>query len=133
MRMVDLRARLGMTAEKSAASPPWRVGLKERETQARTQLRSNVWPEETMTGSAMIEPDSGQRNSTGIGKDRCWFRVGLWWRLSGGGGEELDGDLRKEIFHLCLLPLPIGEKWREGGEKIRENGAKDWDGKMAVD
>lgn len=51
--MVVLRARLGMRAEKSGDEPSGRVGMKERERQASTALRSKVWPEETMTGSDM--------------------------------------------------------------------------------
>lgn len=66
LKMADLSARLGMTVVKSAAAPSGRVGLKERETQARTQFRSKVWPDDTITGSAMIEPETGHKNSTGI-------------------------------------------------------------------
>lgn len=65
LRMVDLRARLGMMVEKSGVEPSERVGLKERERQARTELRSKVWPEETITGSDMREPEIGQMNSFG--------------------------------------------------------------------
>lgn len=64
LTMADLRARLGMMVVKSTVE--WRVvGLKEREIQARTQLRSKVWPEETMTGSAISSPEMGQTNSGG--------------------------------------------------------------------
>lgn len=62
--MADLRARLGMMVVKSTVARKV-VGLKEREIHARTQFRSNVWPEETITGSAISSPDMGQMNSGG--------------------------------------------------------------------
>ncbi|KAD0183000.1 hypothetical protein E3N88_44673 [Mikania micrantha] len=64
--MADLRARLGMMVVKSTVVKRV-VGLKESDIQARTQLRSNVWPEETITGSAMSSPEMGQMNSGGGG------------------------------------------------------------------
>lgn len=63
--MVDLRARLGMRVEKSGVEPSDRVGIKERERQASTELRSKVWPEETMTGSDMTAPEIRHKNSLG--------------------------------------------------------------------
>ncbi|MFS7948333.1 hypothetical protein Hanom_Chr06g00558751 [Helianthus anomalus] len=88
--MADLRARLGMMVVKSTVR---RVGgLKDKEIQARTQLRSKVWPEETMTGSAMRVLEMGQMNSGG-----------------GVGFLRWEGDRRRVNLHLCLL-VPICER-----------------------
>lgn len=75
-----------MTVVKSTVAERM-VGLKEREIQARTQLRSKVCPEETITGSAMRSPEMGQTNS-------------------GGGFLRLDGDRSRVNLHRCL-PVPI--------------------------
>lgn len=74
--MVDLRARLGMTVEKSGVVPSTRVGVNPRVLQTWTQARSKVWPEETTTGSAIKEPETGHRNSPG-GSAVCGFCS--WW------------------------------------------------------
>lgn len=66
--MADLRARLGMTKEKSAS--PARVGVKERDTQACTQLRSKVRPDDSITGSAINKFEMGHKNSIGTEKGR---------------------------------------------------------------
>lgn len=100
LRMVDLRARLRIMEEKSA-----KVGVKPRGLQALTQACSKVWPEETMTGSAMREPKMGQRNSFG----GC-FGLGLKGFEGDEEGlvEELpfspgSGSLRGSLF-FCVLP-----------------------------
>lgn len=86
--IADLRARLGMIVVKSTLDRRV-IGLNEREIHATTQFRSNVWPEETMTGSAIKSLEIGQMNSGG-----------------GDGFLRLDGDRRRVKRHLCLL-LPI--------------------------
>lgn len=90
-RMVDLRARLGITEEKSGVDESGKVGVKPRALQALTQARSKVWPDETMTGSAIRDLEIGQRNSIG----GC-FGLGF----NGFEGRE-KRDLLK-IFHLNL-------------------------------
>lgn len=87
--MADLRARLGMMVVKSTVVRRV-VGLKSREIQARTQLRSKVCPEEIITGSAMRSPEMGQMNSGG----------------GGGGFLRLVGDRSRVNFHRCL-PVPM--------------------------
>lgn len=62
MRIVDLRAKLGIKTEKSGIVPSGREGVKERSRQTWTEVRSNVWPEETTTGSNIRELAMGQRN-----------------------------------------------------------------------
>lgn len=60
---------------------------------ASTQFRSNVWPDETMTGSAMRVFEMGQMNSGG-GDGDCFLGLD-------------DGERRRVINrHLCLL-VPI--------------------------
>lgn len=64
--MVDFRARLGITEVRSGGGESTRLGVKFRALQTWTQTRSKVWPEETMTGSAIRDPEIGQMNSFGI-------------------------------------------------------------------
>ncbi|THU59946.1 hypothetical protein C4D60_Mb07t07400 [Musa balbisiana] len=108
--MADLRAALEMRRRGGATAGEekgrWRSrgrpgGGKARSRQAWMQLRSKVWPEGMMTGSAMMAREMGHRNSTGISA------------VKEGAGEvdaEVDGevaaDRRKDSFHRCLL-LPI--------------------------
>lgn len=82
-KIADLRARFGIMVLKSTL-----FGLKDNDMHASTQLRSNVWPEETMTGSAMRLLDIGHMNSGGGGD---------------GGDDSFEGDLRRLNLHLCLL------------------------------
>lgn len=60
---MHLRAKLGIMVEKSGREPSGRVGVKARKLQASTQVRSKVWPEETITGSGMSVEEMGQMNS----------------------------------------------------------------------
>lgn len=65
--------------------------MKLRSLQAWTEARSKEWPEETMTGSAMMEPEMGQRNSSG----------GFWVLLLLLGFEGLM-LWKKSFFHFSL-------------------------------
>lgn len=90
--MAVLRARLGITEEKSSVDESSsRVGVKDRALQAKTQAFSNVWPEVTITGSAMRDPEMGQRNSFGGSFD-----------LGCRGGEDENLLKRYINFHLRL-------------------------------
>ncbi|RDX67442.1 hypothetical protein CR513_53687, partial [Mucuna pruriens] len=73
--MADLRARLGMRAEKSGVVPSGSWGVKLRFLQASTEERSKEWPEETMTGSDMRERDMGHRNSSGGLLGLAWKKI----------------------------------------------------------
>lgn len=80
-----------MREERSGREPSGRSGAKPRVLQASAEERSKVWPEETMTGSAMREEEIGQRNSEG-----------------GFLGRREEAEERwKEIFHLVFPLLPI--------------------------
>lgn len=90
--MAVLRARLGITEEKSSVDESSsRVGVKDRALQAKTQAFSNVWPEVTITGSAIRDPEMGQRNSFGGSFD-----------LGCRGGEDENLLKRYINFHLRL-------------------------------
>ena len=65
LKMDDFRAKLGMIMDKSGTEPSLRTGLCPRVLQAVTQARSKVWPVETITGSAMSDPEIGHMNSVG--------------------------------------------------------------------
>lgn len=56
---------LGMIVEKSGVEPSDRIGVKLRFLQTWTQFLSNVWPEVTMTGSAIRELEMEHMNSDG--------------------------------------------------------------------
>ena len=63
--IADLRARFGISVEKSGMVPSERFGVKFKFLQASTDTLSKVWPEETITGSAIRDPETGHRNSSG--------------------------------------------------------------------
>lgn len=103
LRMADLRARLEITEEKSGGGESTRVGVKLRDLQTWTQARSKVWPEETMTGSAIREPEMGQMNSFGA------------WAFAVFDGMA-DEDLLKS-FHLrlglgLLISVTLSGVWK---------------------
>lgn len=54
-----------MTVEKSGDVPSDKIGVKLRFLQTRTQFLSNVWPEVTITGSAIKESEIEHMNSGG--------------------------------------------------------------------
>lgn len=91
--MVVLRAKLGITVEKSVVDLSGKVGLKPNFLQISTEARSKVWPEETTTGSNIKNPEIGQRNSGG----GCFE----------GNLEEDEEDLCTKILHFwCFFPFP---------------------------
>lgn len=63
--MEDFKAKFGITIEKSGTEPSFRVGLYPRVRHAVMQARSKVCPVETITGSAISDPEIGQMNSAG--------------------------------------------------------------------
>lgn len=65
LRIAVLRAKLGMTVEKSGLDPSASVGVKLKSLQTSTHTRSKVWPEETTAGLNIKELEMGQRNSCG--------------------------------------------------------------------
>lgn len=65
LRMADLRARLGIKVEKSGVEPSDKMGLNWSDLQALTQLHSKLCPEETITGSAIRDPEIEHMNSFG--------------------------------------------------------------------
>ncbi len=98
LRMADLRARLGITEEKSGVDESiFRIGVKPRVLQTKTQACSNVWPEVTITGSAMRESEMGQRNSFGGS-----FGLGFNKGFDFGDGKDESLLKKKKIFHLRL-------------------------------
>lgn len=65
LRIAVLRAKLGMTVEKSGLDPSASVGVKLKSLQTSTHTRSKVCPEETTAGLNIKELEMGQRNSCG--------------------------------------------------------------------
>lgn len=68
--------------------------------QAWTEVRSKEWPEETITGSAMREPEMGQRNSSG----------GFWVLLGFEAMVVWDDLWKKSFFHFNLGVVLIGSE-----------------------
>lgn len=89
-------ARLGITVDKSGWLPSWSFGANPRFRQTWTEIRSNVWPDATTTGSDIRNPVIGQRNSAGVSPGLfCGIDVAeaerWWWKEN----------------HLCLPFSPI--------------------------
>lgn len=101
--IVDFMARLGISVEKFGWVLSWRFGVKFKSLQTWTVVRSNVWPEETTTGSDMKSPEIGQRNSFGGFFCSCL--------------ESEEDERWNEILHLrfpLLPPPPISRTRRLG-------------------
>lgn len=88
LRIAVFRAKLGITVEKSGVEPSGRVGVRPKSRQTLTQVRSNVWPEDTTAGSDIRDLEIGQRNS------------------GGGGLLAAEEDLWKEIRQRRNFPFP---------------------------
>lgn len=65
LRIVFLRAKLGIIAEKSGFEPSGKDDVNPSSRHTCTEVRSKVWPEDTTTGSNIKEPEIGQMNSFG--------------------------------------------------------------------
>lgn len=63
--MAVLRAKLGITVEKSGVEPSGSVGMNPKSLHTCTEMRSKVWPEETMVGSNIKDLEMGHTNSEG--------------------------------------------------------------------
>lgn len=63
--MAVLRAKLGITVEKSGVEPSGSVGMNPKSPHTCTDMRSKVWPEETMVGSNIKDLAMGHTNSEG--------------------------------------------------------------------
>ncbi|KAB1221203.1 hypothetical protein CJ030_MR2G025737 [Morella rubra] len=66
LRIVDLRARIGITKEKPGLDESTRVGVKPRAWQTQTKVHSKEWPKETMTGSTMKDPEMVREGDDGL-------------------------------------------------------------------